>query len=126
MVAVLVIGLIWLSVTAVMFVLIARAIGHADAQDEEVAQRDRVAHRPHPQPRALDGGGARAPTPGLRTSEMLDVWWSFDDVFPRPPGGGLPPPYPEPGDRAPDDFPWPPRHPDRPPGPTGLPGGGLA
>lgn len=40
MTALLIIGLAWLAVTAVMCVLIGRAIRNADAHDEEQAERE--------------------------------------------------------------------------------------
>ncbi|SNR76889.1 hypothetical protein [Blastococcus mobilis] len=56
MIPLLIIGLVWLSLTAVMCILIGRAIRNADVHDEEQAQRDWATQGARRLPESVAGG----------------------------------------------------------------------
>ncbi len=106
MIRVLVIGLLWLSCTGVMCLLIGRAIRSADVHDEHQAQSSAVGRRTGSVAWPVAGGEAQATlcAPDLDSLVGLPELGGADD--------GRRGPYSEPA----PDFPWPERHPDRPRG----------
>jgi hypothetical protein len=75
MIPLLVIGLLWLSVTGVLCLLIGRAIRTADRHDEELAQRTWAAQHAGAPARRIGRGRAGATT-----------WAPYPDELLRPPG----------------------------------------
>ena len=75
MIPLLIIGLVWLSVTAMMCVLIGRAIRHADQEDEVRAERTWAAHT---------AGSRRVPRSGGPTQGT--VWAPYPDHLLRTTG----------------------------------------
>jgi hypothetical protein len=105
MIRVLIIGLLWLSFTGAMCVLIGRAIRSADLHDAEQARHLRAGQWTRWIPGPVAGGEARATlyAPDLAQLFKLSEAGTDEDALPGA--------HPEP---APRDFPWPERHPDRP------------
>jgi hypothetical protein len=109
MIPLLIIGLAWLSVAAVLSVLIGRAIRYADRQDEKRAEQEWAARH----------AGSPGPFRGGRT--RATIWVPYPDELLRPPGisraGGRSPlllPQ-EGGDDVPPDMPRPGAATDRSP-----------
>ena len=75
MIPLLIIGLVWLSVTAVLCLVIGRAIRTADQHDEEQAERAWVAQHAGPRPGQVGGGRAQA-----------TIWAPYPEELLRRPG----------------------------------------
>jgi hypothetical protein len=75
MIPLLVIGLLWLSATAVLCLLIGRAIRAADRHDEEQAERLWATQHVPPPPGQVGGGRPQA-----------TIWAPYPDELLRPPG----------------------------------------
>jgi hypothetical protein len=75
MIPLLVIGLLWLSLTGVLCLLIGRAIRTADRHDEEQAERLWATRHPGPPPGQRRGGRVQA-----------TIWAPFPDELLRRPG----------------------------------------
>jgi len=103
MLPLLIIGLLWLSVTAVLCLLIGRAIRDADRHEEELTQRAWAARR-----------GALHPGRGLRERRQATPWAPASEQVLRP--GGIP----RAGGRSRLVF----RSPDSDAPPTDVPGTG--
>jgi hypothetical protein len=71
MLPLLIIGLLWLSVTAVLCLLIGRAIRNADRHDEELARREWSARLDAPRPGRARGGRAHVTVWAPLPSELL-------------------------------------------------------